>query len=243
MQAKDRIIVALDIDGSVSDKKELIEQLSPYVGCFKIGLEVIMSYGVVMPVRFLKNISPAKIFVDSKLNDTPTTIGRSAKIITSSSDVAMFTVHASAGVEGMKAAVKNSGGSLVLAVTVLTSLDDYDSKNIFGVPPDVKVIQFAWAAKEAGADGFICSARDLAFMNNNKGNKQYFSGMLKVTPSIRPTWAGTDDQKRVATPTEAIRAGADYLVIGRPITSPPKEVGSPVDAVKRIIEEIETATA
>ena len=125
---------------------------------------------------------------------------------------------------------------LVLAVTVLTSLGEYDTYLIFGAPSKAKVLQFARDAKIAGCDGIICSPQELEFL----GNYPELRGLLKVVPGIRPKWSVTGDQKRIMTPSDAIKAGADYLVIGRPITNPPKEVGSSVEAVKRIIEEIES---
>ena len=253
MKAEDKIIVALDVD-DLEKAKSLIEELAPYVGCFKIGLELISSVGGPQAVRFVHGLE-GEVFYDGKFKDIPNTIGRASRAV-SALGVKMFNVHASAGIEAMRAAVENVVGApnvirvgdrdilninvwrtpLVLAVTVLTSLGEYDTYLIFGAPSKAKVLQFARDAKIAGCDGIICSPQELEFL----GNYPELRGLLKVVPGIRPKWSVTGDQKRIMTPSDAIKAGADYLVIGRPITNPPKEVGSSVEAVKRIIEEIET---
>ena len=233
MKAEDKIIVALDVD-DLEKAKCLIEALAPYVGCFKIGLELISSVGGPQAVRFVHGLE-GEVFYDGKFKDIPNTIGRASRAV-SALGVKMFNVHASAGIEAMRAAVDNKGISLVLAVTVLTSLEENNAHLIFGAPSKAKVLQFARDAKIAGCDGIICSPQELEFL----GNYPELRGLLKVVPGIRPKWSVTGDQKRIMTPSDAIKAGADYLVIGRPITNPPKEVGSSVEAVKRIIEEIES---
>jgi orotidine-5'-phosphate decarboxylase len=149
----------------------------------------------------------------------------------------MFNVHASCGIEAMMAAVKNKGQSQVLAVTVLTSLEENNAHLIFGSPSKAKVIQFARDAMLAGIDGIICSPQELELL----GKQKELAGLRKVTPGVRPEWASVGDQKRIITPGDAILAGATELVIGRPITKPPSEVGAPVDAAKRIAEEIAAA--
>lgn len=233
MEIEDRIIVALDVD-DLEKARNLIENLTPYVGCFKIGLELISSVGGPQAINFVHELG-GLVFYDGKFDDIPNTVGGAAKAI-SKRRVKMFNVHASAGIEAMRAAVDQKGASLVLAVTVLTSLEDDNAYLIFGAPSKAKVLQFARDAKIAGCDGIICSPQELEFL----GKHSELNGLLRVVPGIRPKWSVKDDQKRVTTPADAIKAGADYLVIGRPITDPPKEVGSPVDAVKRIIDEIES---
>ena len=233
MKAEDKIIVALDVD-DLEKAKSLIEALAPYVGCFKIGLELISSVGGPQAVRFVHGLE-GEVFYDGKFKDIPNTIGRASRAV-SALGVKMFNVHASAGIEAMRAAVDNKGISLVLAVTVLTSLEENNAHLIFGAPSKAKVLQFARDAKIAECDGIICSPQELEFL----GNYPELKDLLKVVPGIRPRWSVAGDQKRITTPSDAIKAGADYLVIGRPITNPPKEVGSSVEAVKRIIEEIES---
>ena len=226
-----RIIVALDVD-TLDKAESLVETLAPYVGCFKIGLELLTSVGAQKIVEFIHSYS-GQVFYDGKFNDIPNTMAGVAKAV-ADLNVKMFNVHASSGIKAMKAAVDNKGTSLVLAVTVLTSLNEDDSLSIFGVGTREKVIHFAHNAKTAGCDGIVCSPKELEMVQQLGSIKN----LLKVVPGIRPLWANNGDQKRVMTPGEAIKAGADYLVIGRPITKPPKEIGTPIDAVEKITEEI-----
>jgi len=223
--------VALDVD-SLDKAISLVKSLAPYVGCFKVGLELLMAVGAPQVVEFVHSLG-GQVFLDGKLNDIPNTVGSAAKAV-AWLNVKMFDVHASAGIEAMMAAVANKGQSLVLAVTVLTSLEENNAHLIFGAPSKAKVLQFARDAKLAGCDGIICSPQELELL----GKQKELGSLLKVTPGVRPEWAAAGDQKRIMTPAEAIKAGANYLVIGRPITRPPAEIGSPVDAAKRIAEEI-----
>ena len=231
MEAKERIIVALDVD-SLDKAKPLVESLAPYVGCFKVGLEFITAVGPSQVVEFVNSLG-GKVFYDGKFDDIPNTVGGAAKAV-AGLNVKMFNVHASAGVEAMMAAVANKGQSLVLAVTVLTSLEENNAHLIFGAPSKAKVLQLARDAKIAGCDGVICSPQELELL----GKQKELGSLLKVTPGVRPEWAAAGDQKRIMTPAEAIKAGATALVIGRPITKPPAEIGTPVDAVKKITKEI-----
>jgi orotidine-5'-phosphate decarboxylase len=231
MEVKERIIVALDVD-SLDKAKTLVESLAPHVGCFKVGLELLTAVGTPQVVEFLHSLG-GQVFYDGKFDDIPNTIGGATKVV-AGLNVKMFNVHASAGVEAMMSAVANKGQSLVLAVTVLTSLEENNAHLIFGGPSKAKVLQLARDAKLAGCDGIICSPQELELL----GKQKELAGLLKVTPGVRPAWASVGDQKRVMSPSEAVKAGATALVIGRPITNPPTEVGTPVDAVKRIAEEI-----
>ncbi|OGF14697.1 orotidine 5'-phosphate decarboxylase [Candidatus Falkowbacteria bacterium RIFCSPLOWO2_02_FULL_45_15] len=231
MAAKDRIIVALDVP-SLEQAGPLITSLASYVWCFKIGLELITAEGGPQAVRFVQERG-GQVFYDGKFCDIPNTVGNAAKAA-AGLGVQMFNVHASAGVEAMMAAVANKWKALVLAVTVLTSLEENNAHLIFGGSSKAKVLQLARDAKIAGCDGIICSPQELELL----GKQKELVGLLKVTPGVRPEWAATGDQKRVMTPAEAIKAGATVLVIGRPITKPPAEIGTPVDAAKKILEEI-----
>ncbi len=230
MNPKDRIIVALDVD-SLEKAGTLVEQLSPYVGCFKVGLELITSVGAPQAVRFVKERG-GEIFFDGKFDDIPNTVAAAAKAV-AGLGVKMFNVHASAGKEALQAAVANKGRALALAVTVLTSHSDETSRLIFGSSAREKILQMAQLAAEAGMDGIVCSPQELLAVRA-AGLKK----IITVTPGVRPSWAAAGDQKRVMTPREAVKSGADYLVIGRPITRPPAEIGSPVQAVQKILEEI-----
>lgn len=231
MEAKDRIIVALDVY-NLAQARLHVKNLAPYVGCFKVGLELLTAVGSPAVIELIHSLG-GQIFYDGKFDDIPNTVGNAANAV-AELNVKMFNVHASAGIEAMMAAVANKGQSIVLAVTVLTSLEENNAHLLFGGPSKAKVLQFARDAKISGCDGIICSPQELALL----GKQKELKGLLKVTPGVRPEWAPTDDQKRVMTPAEAIKAGATYLVIGRPITMPPREIGTPIDAAKRIVDEI-----
>jgi orotidine-5'-phosphate decarboxylase len=231
MEDKDRIIVALDVD-NLDKAKFLVESLASHVGCFKVGLELLTAVGAPTVVDFIHKLG-GQVFFDGKFDDIPNTVGGAAKAV-AAMNVKMFNVHASAGIEAMMAAVANKGQSLVLAVTVLTSLEENNTHLIFGNPSKAEVLQLARDAKLAGCDGIICSPQELELL----GKQKELAGLLKITPGVRPAWAVVGDQKRIMTPADAIKAGATALVIGRPITNPPAEIGTPLDAVKKILEEI-----
>lgn len=241
MEAKDRIIVALDVD-SMEKAWELVGPLYDYVGYFKVGLQLLTSEGAPKVVKGIKERG-GKVFYDGKFKDIPNTVAGASQAV-AMMGVDMFNVHASGGIEMMREA-KNSAityskpnnKSLVLAVTVLTSLSEEEAHLSYGAPSKAKVIEFARWAKIAGIDGLICSPKELDVLKSCKE----LDGLLRVTPGVRPEWAAKGDQKRVMTPADAIKAGADYLVIGRPIRTPPKEIGTPVDAAKKIAEEIAQA--
>lgn len=234
MDIQDRIIVALDVS-SLEDAKPLVDQLAEYVGCFKVGLELITAVGGPKVVAFVRSFG-GEVFYDGKFDDIPNTVGKASKAVVALG-VKMFNVHASAGRKSIEAAVANKGEAQVLGVTVLTSIDEIECVSIFGDKPGPKVLQFTKMLVECGADGVICSPKELELL----GQHEEISSLLKTTPGVRPLWAAIGDQKRVMTPGEAVKAGADILVIGRPITEPPPEIGSPIDAVKRIQDEIAAA--
>lgn len=237
MKAKDKIIVALDVS-SYEEAEKLVRQLVNYVGGFKIGLELITSPepGIVIRLIDLIHSLGGNVFYDIKLNDIPNTVGKSAKNI-AALGVKMFNVHASSSIGSMSAALNNKGKSLVLAVTVLTSMGASDVKSTFGLSTKEAVLHFAVSAKLAGLDGIICSSQELEMLKESG----QFDNFIKVTPGVRPIWSSLNDQKRVTTPAEAIKAGATYLVIGRPITKPPEEIGSPIQAAIEIAKEINSA--
>jgi len=201
MEAKERIIVALDVP-SLEEALKLVEELHPYVGYFKVGLELLTSEGPPKVVQAIKE-KGGKIFYDGKFKDIPNTVAGASKAV-AKLGVDMFNVHASGGVEMMKAAVDNKGGSKVLAVTVLTSLSEEDAHSIYGAPSKGKVIEFARWAKIAGVDGLICSPQELQVL----GRQKKLDGLLRVTPGVRPNRASAGDQKRVMTPGETVKAGA-----------------------------------
>lgn len=248
MEAKDRIIVALHVS-SVRQALDLVMALSDHVGGFKLGLEFINSTYrdlVTKPIgdaivvledlqNFFRRLE-GRLFWDGKLCDIPNTLAGATRPLRDMK-VWMLNVHASAGIEAIAEVVKNSGDSLVLAVTVLTSFEENEAHLMFGMPSKAKVLQLARDAVMAEVGGLICSPQELTFLRSRPELRRGRS-LLYVTPGIRSAWAATGDQRGITTPADAIKAGADYLVIGRPITKPPKEIGGPVEAAKRIAEEI-----
>ncbi len=234
MDARERLIVALDVD-NLTTALSLVDKLTPHVGYFKVGLELLTAVGAPQVVTEIHK-RHGKIFFDGKFDDIPNTVAGATKSV-AGLGVALFDVHASAGLEAMKAAVKNKGKARCLAVTVLTSFTEEECQATFGASPDKKVLEFALKAAEAGVDGIVCSPRELATL----GKSDKLKALWKVTPGVRPSWASGDDQKRIMTPLEAIRQGATHLVVGRPILRPPPAVGDPVTAAKKIVEEIAEA--
>lgn len=200
-----QIIVALDTD-SLGQAKKLVKILYPKVKIFKIGLEFINTGQAPELIRFIKNLG-GKVFYDIKLNDIPNTVARAAKVI-SGLGVDMFTIHAASGREAIRAAAVNSGKSKVIGVTVLTSLRARPSQ----------IMSLAKILFEQDVDGVVCSAKEAKMI------KLKYPRLKIITPGIRSSWAKTNDQKRSATPKEATKAGADYIVIGRPITNAPDPI-------------------
>ena len=214
------IIVALDLP-SQQKALELAEKLAPLVGAFKVGKQLFISSGPDV-VRKLR-ATGAKVFLDLKLHDIPNTV---AKAVIEATDlgVQMTTVHASGGTE-MLAAAENAAHEqaamlradplLVLAVTVLTSMDEGNLAELgVGGKVQEQVLRLAKLATVAGLRGLVCSPQEIEMLRAELGDD-----IQLVTPGIRPATIKTDDQKRTMTPAEAIQAGANWLVIGRPITS------------------------
>ena len=207
---KNPIIAALDVPDAEQAIK-LAEAIAPAVGAFKIGKELFVSAGpdIVKRVRD----TGASVFLDLKFHDIPNTV---AKAVASAVrlDVQMLTVHTCGGTAILKAAVKAAGdGPLGLGVTVLTSMDENDLADV-GVQksPADQVLHLAQLATLAGLKGLVCSPMEIAPLREVLPPE-----VQLVTPGIRPAGSDSDDQKRVMTPAKAISAGADWLVIGRPI--------------------------
>jgi orotidine-5'-phosphate decarboxylase len=230
---KDYICVALDVS-SLDELKRIIELLADHVGCYKLGLESLMAIGAPLAIETAGSYD-VDVFADIKANDIATTVGKAVKA-TVSHGANIVNVHASCGRVAMAAAVANRGNSLILAVTVLTSFDDEACEQVFVTKPTETAIRLAMLARSAGVDGLICSPKELALFSGDRN----YDGLLLVTPGVRPAWAAANDQKRIMTPGDAVRAGADMLVIGRPILQPPSGM-TPLDAAKRIADEIEKA--
>jgi orotidine-5'-phosphate decarboxylase len=225
---KDKIIVALDLP-SVGAARNLISVLGPGVSWYKIGLQLFALGGP----AFIQEIkaSGAKIFLDLKFLDIPNTV-QSAVESACGLGVDMLTIHLSGGSEVCQAAVKGRGSysTLLLGVTVLTSQTEATLSEI-GINRSMtqQVISLASLAKATGVTGLIASPLELAALR-----KEFGPAFVIVTPGVRPTWSAAGDQKRFTTPAEAIKLGADYLVIGRPITASP----DPKAAFLRIASEL-----
>jgi orotidine-5'-phosphate decarboxylase len=191
------------------------ELVTPHVSTVKIGLELYLRYGpdVVASVR---GASGVQVFLDLKLLDIPATVAGAARVV-SRLRPDFLTVHAIGGPSVIRAAVESAPGTCVAAVTVLTSMGDDDLATV-GIPGPVSdvVRRLAVMAVAAGARGLVCSPQEVAAVRAEVGED-----VTLITPGVRPVGTGTDDQARVATPEDAIRAGADLLVIGRPITRAP----------------------
>lgn len=230
---KDRIIFPLDLP-SEAEAKRYIRLLADAVGLFKVGLELFVRSGPEI-VRFIHSAGPAGVFLDLKLHDIPETVSRAMAGI-AALDVRLATVHCGESPRMLEAAVAAGRGRVgVLGVTVLTSVSAADlSAAGFGeaFAGDVSrlVLRRAQMAKNAGCAGVVCSGLEVRAIKEVFGRE-----FLAVTPGIRPSWAAAqDDQKRVTTPAQAVAAGADYLVIGRPI----RDAADPREAAFRTAAEI-----
>ena len=230
MEAKDRIIVALDVPNA-EEAKPIIDELGDQVGMFKIGLELIMSGDGHIIADYIAD--PNLIFWDCKLKDIGTTVARASALIEARGYL-MFNVHADRE-STIRAALSETESSVLLAVTVLTDMSESECrKEHHGTTLKQLVIQRVRNAEAAGAGGIICAPTDLTFVQNNLKRIQ-----LIVTPGVRPPWAERNDQARVATPGQAVRDGANFIVIGRPIRDANKYGLTRIEAVMRITEEIE----
>ncbi len=239
MSAKEKIIVALDVP-SADAAVRVAQKLRGHVGLFKVGKEVFTAEGPAVARRLIAE--GIKVFLDLKFHDIPNTV-RAAAHQAGLLGVSLITIHASGGskmiaaaAEGVRLAAKETGvaqPAKVLAITALTSLSAEDLAEIgFAGSPEEVVVRLARLAKASGADGVVASPREIAVIRAACG-----PNFLIVTPGIRPAAGSTDDQARTATPESAIRAGADYLVIGRPITG----AADPVAAADAIAAEMENA--
>jgi orotidine-5'-phosphate decarboxylase len=235
--AKDRIIFPLDV-ATAEDARKYIELLDGSVGLFKVGLELFIQAGPEI-IGFIHSQTRTRVFLDLKLHDIPETVRRAMTLI-ADMGVAFATVHVGETPRMLAAAVEGGGGKVaILGVTVLTSVSAQDLKSA-GYRQDLyddlllTVTRKAGAAHAAGCMGVVCSG-----LEAGRIKEAIDQDFLAVTPGIRPAWTMTaeEDQRRITTPAEAIRAGADYLVIGRPI----RDAKDPVNAAARIAAEIESA--
>ncbi len=220
------LMVALDMDEG-DEAVRLAGEIGQDVAALKVGSQLFTRYGPDLVRRITG--SGGRVFLDLKYHDIPNTVAKAVRGAVEMG-VSWFTVHASGGREMIQAARGAAADSKVLAVTVLTSLDK-EAMGQVGWDGEVsdQVIRLATMAREAGADGIVCSALEVRSLRNVLDD-----GCVLVTPGIRPVGASTDDQARIATPAKAVADGADYLVVGRPIVKAP----DPKEAVRLILEEM-----
>ena len=227
--ARDRLIIALDV-ATRAEAISLALELRPFAAWMKIGLQLFTAEGPEL-VRAVREMD-VKVFLDLKLHDIPNTVARAVDS-TARLDVQMLTLHLSGGAEMIRAANDAAPPSLLLlGVTLLTSADA-DTLRTIGVQGDVprQVSRLAALGVDNGITGLISSAREVADLRG-----EYGKTVKLVVPGIRPLNCEAHDQKRTMTPLEAIAAGADYLVIGRPVTRAP----DPAAVAQRILEEMES---
>lgn len=228
---KDRIYVALDTP-DVGAAISMAQQLAGYVGGVKLGKEFFVANGP-DAVRAVGGLG-MPVFLDLKFHDIPNTVAGAIRSALPSAP-AILNVHAMGGSAMMKAAkdalpVGGDPAPMLIAVTVLTSLGDDDLAELgISVSAEEQVVRLAKLTQSCGLDGVVCSPREIGPIRAACGDD-----FKLVVPGIRPTWSATGDQKRITTPADAVSAGADYLVIGRPITS----ADDPVKAAQMIADEI-----
>lgn len=229
------IICAIDVK-DVKSALDLCSELKESVGVIKLGLEFFTLNGP-DAIKAVKKCG-LPIFLDLKFHDIPNTVAEAVRSAVRLG-VQMLTIHTSGGKTMMQAAAAaakdealklNIAAPIILGVTVLTSMDESDLKGV-GIEKNVtsQVVSLAKLAVESGLDGVVCSPLEIEIIRRECGNK-----LKLVVPGIRPNGGSGDDQKRVMTPNEAVNAGADYIVIGRPIT----KAASPADAAAAIFAEI-----
>jgi orotidine-5'-phosphate decarboxylase len=207
-----RLIVAIDTP-DLGRAGALVQAVAPHCGLIKLGLEFFSAHG---PAG-LQVAGVAPVFLDLKLHDIPNTVAGAVRALMPLG-VEMLTIHAAGGSAMVRAAVEAAEGrTKIMAVTVLTSLDAYalSETGVAGGPPQ-QVLRLARLALEAGADGLICSPHEISLLRDAYGTKP-----LLVVPGIRPAGGALGDQARVMTPEQAVAAGADYIVVGRPVTGAP----------------------
>jgi orotidine-5'-phosphate decarboxylase len=237
LTAKERLVVALDLD---SDREALglVDELLGTVGMFKVGHQLFTAYGPDI-VRRIRD-KGGRVFLDLKYHDIPNTVAKASREAVKLG-VSIFNVHSLGGLDMMKAAVsaateeadrQNSSKPLVLAVTILTSMDDTMLRRELKINRSLRreVTHLAELAQRAGMSGVVASPQEITMLR-----KAIRGPFVVLTPGVRPAWTGNDDQKRVMSPGDAVAAGADYLVVGRPVLKAPDRK----EAVQRIIQEIE----
>lgn len=236
-EIRKKLVLALDVE-DINIAKQLVNELNPYIGTFKVGLQLFCGYGLEI-INYIKEKN-ANFFLDVKLHDIPNTVEKASfNVIKNGAN--FFNVHATGGIEMMKAARRGADNAaqkygkkkpLVLAVTILTSINQETLSNELSNKKTVEdfVIQLAQNAYEAGLDGVVASPHELKAIKAHLGND-----FIVLTPGIRPAWSATNDQQRIATPKTALNDGADFIVLGRAVTSAENKI----EAIEKIYDEIE----
>ena len=233
MDPRQRLIVALDVSSAAAAQK-IVAAVGDSAHAYKVGMQLYTAEGPAV-VRELVG-SGRRVFLDLKYHDIPNTVGAAVREA-AQLGISMLTVHASGGAKMLRAAAEAAQGTnpnlLVLAVTVLTSLDDADL-NMLGLRGGVldQVLRLAALALSNGCQGIVASALEAAALREEFGRD-----FTIVTPGVRPAGSGADDQARVVTPAEAIAAGASYIVVGRPIT----EALDPASEARAILGQLVAA--
>lgn len=244
--AKNRIFPSIDVD-TLNDAKRLMDQLVGLVNHVKFGLQLATRESWAEGIKAAQERG-FKVFCDAKFKDIPNTVEHAAyslayhqpDFFTAMADNSLEALQGiRAGVDTAATDFKLTDKPKIIGVTVLTSISPEECRQIYSGDPKEKTLLFGSNAVKAGFDAIVCSPDEIELFRS----KEDFDQTLVITPGVRPKWAVANDQSRFATPAEAIKKGADMLVIGRPITQPPAGVGSVQEAVKRIIEEVEGALA
>lgn len=237
----DRFVLALDLDND-QEALGIVEELKGVVGVFKVGHQLFTAYGPDIVRRIIGR--GGRVFLDLKYHDIPTTVAKaSAEAV--KLGASMFNVHALGGLDMMKAAAESAREAadklgvpapVALAVTVLTSMDEKTLRKELKIMRSLQreVSHLARLARRAGMHGVVASPQEIKMLR-----RAVRGGFVILTPGVRPAWAGKDDQKRTMTPAEAVAAGADYIVIGRPVL----KAADRNEAVGKIIAEIEAGVS
>jgi orotidine-5'-phosphate decarboxylase len=229
---KDRLAIALDLP-SEQEAMRLVGRLEGTCQWFKVGMELYYAAGNSI-VQQLRDRG-FNVFLDLKLHDIPNTVAGAVRSATQAG-ASLLTIHASGGAAMMSAAAEAAsapGSPRLLAVTVLTSIDANELTGIgIAASPAEQVLRLARLAQASGIDGMVCSAEEVATLRKETG-----PNTMLVIPGIRPAGSAVEDQRRIATPAQAIAQGASMLVVGRPIT----RAANPAEAAHAILEEIEHA--
>ena len=236
--AKDKLIIALDVE-TVGEARELFTALCDYAGMFKIGSQLFTAAGPAIVREIVE--SGSRVFLDLKFHDIPNTVAR-AGVEAARLGVSIFNVHAVGGSEMMRRTMaevseasvrENFPRPNIIAVTALTSADAVSLAEVgFTSNTEQQVEKLSRLAASCGLDGVVASPHEVSLVRASVEKRDF----LVVTPGVRPADAATDDQKRVMTPAEAMRAGANYLVVGRPIL----QALNPARAAEEIINEMES---